>query len=154
MTTATVHIRSMRWWDISLIDVCERDLFPHDPWSTDQWWRELAQRHNHYFVAEITGDLCGYAGLSVSGTDADIQTIAVSRNFQGQGLGRLLLKKLIDRSRELGVIYIFLEVRRDNANALSMYTSCGFVEISKRNKYYADGSDALILRRNDREQQS
>ncbi len=141
----------MRWWDIPAIDVLEGELFPYDPWSTDQWWRELAQLHNHYFVVESAGVLCGYAGLSVSGSDADIQTVAVADSFQGKGIGRKLLNQLVGRSHELKVAFIFLEVRSDNVSALSLYSSFGFYEISKRTKYYADGTDALILRRDDRE---
>lgn len=141
----------MRWWDIAVVDPLEQTLFPQDPWSIDQWWRELAQLHNHYFVVETAGKLCGYAGLSVSGCDADIQTIAIADSFQGKGIGRKLLDQLLDRSRELDVTFIFLEVRSDNTSALSMYASFGFLEISKRAKYYADGADALILRRDDRE---
>ncbi len=151
MTTSTIGIRAMRWWDIPAIDVLEGELFPYDPWSTDQWWREMAQLHNHYFVVESAGVLCGYAGLSVSGSDADIQTVAVADSFQGKGIGRKLLNQLVDRSHELKVAFIFLEVRSDNVSALSLYSSFGFHEISKRTKYYADGTDALILRRDDRE---
>ena len=100
---------------------------------------------------ESAGELCGYAGLSISGSDADIQTIAIADSFQGKGIGRKLLNQLVARSRELGVTYIFLEVRSDNTSALSMYSSFGFAEISKRAKYYPDGTDAVILRRDNRE---
>ena len=62
-----------------------------------------------------------------------------------------MLDQLVDLSRDLGVTYIFLEVRSDNTSALSMYSSFGFVEISKRANYYPDGTDAVILRRDDRE---
>jgi ribosomal-protein-alanine N-acetyltransferase len=141
----------MRWWDIDVVDPLEQELFPLDPWSIDQWWRELAQLHNHYFVVESAGELCGYAGLSISGSDADIQTIAIADSFQGKGIGRKLLNQLVARSREFGVTYLFLEVRSDNTSALSMYSSFGFAEISKRAKYYPDGTDAVILRRDDRE---
>ena len=141
----------MRWWDIDVVNPLEQELFPLDPWSIDQWWRELAQLHNHYFVVESAGELCGYAGLSISGSDADIQTIAIADSFQGKGFGRKLLNQLVARSRELGVTYIFLEVRSDNTSALSMYSSFGFAEISKRAKYYPDGTDAVILRRDNRE---
>ena len=151
MTTSTIVIRPMRWWDITAIDKLERVLFPHDAWSTDQWWRELAQLHNHYFVTETAGVLSGYAGLSVSGGDADIQTIAVGELFQGQGIGRQLLAHVVALSVELKVTFIFLEVRDDNPAALSLYSSFGFKEISKRVNYYPDGTDALILRRDDRE---
>ena len=141
----------MRWWDIDVVDPLEQELFPLDPWSIDQWWRELAQLHNHYFVVESAGELCGYAGLSISGIDADIQTIAIADSFQGKGIGRKLLNQLVARSREFGVTYLFLEVRSDNTSALSMYSSFGFAEISKRAKYYPDGTDAVILRRDNRE---
>ena len=151
MTASVIEVRSMRWWDIDVVDALEQALFPQDPWSIDQWWRELAQLHNHYFVVESSGELCGYAGLSISGGDADIQTIAISDSFQRKGIGQKLLDQLIDLSRDLGVTYIFLEVRSDNTSALSMYSSFGFVEISKRAKYYPDGTDAVILRRDDRE---
>ena len=151
MTTSIIEVRPMRWWDIDVVDPLEQELFPLDPWSIDQWWRELAQLHNHYFVVESAGELCGYAGLSISGSDADIQTIAIADPFQGKGIGRKLLNQLVARSLELGVTYIFLEVRSDNTSALSMYSSFGFAEISKRAKYYPDGTDAVILRRDDRE---
>ena len=151
MTTSIIEVRPMRWWDIDVVDPLEQELFPLDPWSIDQWWRELAQLHNHYFVVESAGELCGYAGLSISGIDADIQTIAIADSFQGKGIGRKLLNQLVARSREFGVTYLFLEVRSDNTSALSMYSSFGFAEISKRAKYYPDGTDAVILRRDDRE---
>ncbi|MDE0975322.1 MAG: ribosomal protein S18-alanine N-acetyltransferase [Candidatus Nanopelagicales bacterium] len=151
MTTSVIEVRSMRWWDIDVVDALEQALFPQDPWSIDQWWRELAQLHNYYFVVESAGELCGYAGLSISGSDADLQTIGISDSFQRQGIGRKLLDQLVDLSRDLGVTYIFLEVRSDNTSALSMYSSFGFVEISKRARYYPDGTDAVILRRDDRE---
>ena len=152
MITPTIEIRPMCWWDIAEVDKLERDLFPHDPWSTDQWWRELAQLHNHYFVCESSGVLSGYAGLSVSGSDADIQTIAIGESFQGQGIGRQLLSHLVDLSVELKAIFIFLEVRNDNLAALSLYSLFGFKEISKRANYYPHGTDALILRRDDRDE--
>lgn len=154
MKASTIEIRPMRWWDIAEIDKLERDLFPHDSWSKDQWWRELAQPHNHYVVCESVGIVSGYAGLSVSGSDADIQTIAVSESFQGQGIGRKLLGHLVDLSVELKVTFIFLEVRDDNSAALSLYSVFGFKEISKRVNYYPDGTDALVLRRDERENRS
>lgn len=154
MKTSSIEIRPLRWWDIPEIDKLERDLFPHDAWSTDQWWRELAQPHNHYVVCECSGVLCGYAGLSVAGSDADIQTIAVGEQFQGHGIGRKLLGHLVDLSVELGVIFIFLEVRENNSAALSLYSLFGFKEISKRVNYYPDGTDALVLRRDERENRS
>ncbi len=41
---------------------------------------------------------------------------------------------------------MFLEVATDNAPALALYTAAGFVEVGRRRRYYAGGSDALVMR--------
>lgn len=147
MTPVRTEIRPMRWWDIPTVDSLERKLFPNDPWSVEQWWRELATLHNHYWVAEEDGKLIGYAGLSVQAPDSDVQTIAIDSEVQGQGLGGLLLHEMLNRARELGVRSTFLEVRKDNAPAIALYSKAGFEQISERRNYYPDGSSAAIMRR-------
>lgn len=146
-TQIRLEIRPMRWWDIPAVDALERSLFIHDPWSVEQWWRELATLHNHYWVAESDNRIIGYAGLSVQAPDSDIQTIAIDSEFQGEGLGGQLLEAMIGRSRELGVRSIFLEVRTDNAAAIALYKKYDFEQISERRNYYPDGTSAIIMRR-------
>ena len=41
---------------------------------------------------------------------------------------------------------MFLEVATGNAAALALYRREGFVEVGRRRRYYADRSDALVLR--------
>jgi ribosomal-protein-alanine N-acetyltransferase len=43
---------------------------------------------------------------------------------------------------------MFLEVATGNAAALALYRREGFVEVGRRRRYYADASDALVLRVN------
>ena len=43
---------------------------------------------------------------------------------------------------------VFLEVAIGNAGALALYQHGGFVEVGRRRRYYADSSDALVLRVN------
>lgn len=147
MAPGRPSIRPMRWWDIPAVDSLERELFPNDPWSVEQWWRELATLHNHYWVAEENSKIIGYAGLSVQAPDSDIQTIAVGTEHQGQGMGVQLLDHMLHRARELGVRSTFLEVRTDNAPAIALYDNAGFERISERRNYYPDGSSATIMRR-------
>lgn len=147
MTRTRPEFRSMRWWDIPAVDSLEHSLFPNDPWSVEQWWRELATLHNHYWVVEEDSKIVGYAGLSVQAPDSDIQTIAIDPQSQGRGLGARLLAEMLKRARELGVRSIFLEVRTDNAPAIALYNKAGFERISERCNYYPDGSSATIMRR-------
>lgn len=150
---AHVVIRSMRWWEIPTVESIESQLFPSDPWSIEQWWRELASDHTHYWVLALetpdggeSGELVGYAGLSIQSPEGDVQTIAISPQHQGRGLGSQLLEHLLNHAHERRVSSIFLEVRSDNAPAIALYEKRGFERISKRSRYYPDGTDALIYR--------
>jgi ribosomal-protein-alanine N-acetyltransferase len=46
-----------------------------------------------------------------------------------------------------GAAAMFLEVSDRNLPARALYAAAGFAEVGRRRRYYADGSDALVLRR-------
>jgi ribosomal-protein-alanine N-acetyltransferase len=58
-----------------------------------------------------------------------------------------MLEQLLSQAEVHGVTHTLLEVREDNESALRLYGRMGFEQISRRPGYYADGTDALILRR-------
>lgn len=144
---AAVTIEPLRWWHVDAVHRLEQRLFPADAWSVEQFWSELAQPTRSYRVAMQEGTVVGYAGLFVLPPDADVQTIAVGTDAQGQGIGRRLLESLIDDAESRGVTHTLLEVRSDNESARALYQRLGFVRISERRRYYPDGQDALIMRR-------
>jgi ribosomal-protein-alanine N-acetyltransferase len=45
-----------------------------------------------------------------------------------------------------GADRLLLEVREDNAGALSFYAARGFVEVDRRPRYYRDGTTAVVMR--------
>ena len=137
----------MRWWDIPAVDTIEESLFPNDHWSVDQWWRELATPHNHYWVVEHDEQIIGYAGLSVQAPDSDIQTMAIEKSKQGIGYGGQLLDHVLGAAADLSAKQVFLEVREDNTAAIALYASREFENISVRRNYYPDGTTAVIMRR-------
>jgi tRNA threonylcarbamoyl adenosine modification protein YeaZ/ribosomal-protein-alanine acetyltransferase len=128
----------------------EAQLFDgDDPWPASAFVSELGSRHNHYVAARTADKLVGYAGITRLGLlpphEYEIHTIGVDPAFQGQGTGRRLLDSLLDFA-DGGTV--FLEVRTDNAAAIAMYRSAGFVEVGLRKKYYrASGADAYTMRR-------
>lgn len=142
----------MRWWSLPQVHAIEIDTFPTDAWSLEQFWQELAQSTRTYLVAIEDDEVVGYAGMFVMPPDADVQTVAVRADRQGRGIARQLLVSLLDDVERRGATHTLLEVRADNAGALSLYESLGFVGISERRRYYPDGGDALILRRAARDQ--
>jgi ribosomal-protein-alanine N-acetyltransferase len=161
----------MRWWDVDLLLPIEQESFGVTAWSAETFWSELALVQSRlYLVAEdlaaenlrdseslkdsqdLGGDrdrsLLGYAGLMVSGPEADVQTIAVAGSAQGHGVGGLLLRALVDEAVRRGAGALLLEVRADNAPAIGLYRKHGFVQIAVRRGYYQPGNiDALVMRR-------
>ena len=142
-----LSIRAMRWWDIPLVHDIEASSFASDAWSVEQFWSELAAPTRAYLVAEANHEILGYAGLYLLPPDADVQTVAVAARARGRGVGRLLVEALIECATSSGCRSVLLEVRCDNTAAISLYRGLGFAEISRRSRYYADGSDALVMRR-------
>ncbi len=136
----------MRWRDIPAVHAIETSIFMTDPWSVEQFWSELSQPTRKYFVAAVDETIVGYAGSFVLSPEADVQTIGVAVDHQGQGIGALLLTTLIEQAIQAQATQLILEVRSDNAAAIAMYQRFGFERISSRPNYYAPDVDALIMR--------
>lgn len=147
MTTASVTLEPLRWWHLPQVHAIEQVLFPGDCWSVEQFWSELAQPTRCYVVALDEDEVVGYAGLFLLPPDADIQTVAVRQDRQGQGIARRLVSDLLDVADSAGATHTMLEVRADNEAATALYRRLGFVPISTRPRYYPDGGDAVIMRR-------
>jgi len=148
----TWQLRRATLDDLEALMAIEHDLFGSDAWSRESMAAELADRHGYYLVAFPVGRperIDAYAGLRapLREPQADIQTIAVAPSARRQGLGRVLMLRLIDEARERGAREIFLEVRADNPGAQALYESLGFEGIAVRPRYYQpDDVDALVMR--------
>jgi ribosomal-protein-alanine N-acetyltransferase len=115
-----------------------------DPWSPEAFLEALAAGH-HYFCAREGDSLIGYAGLVRVGSEAEVHTLAVDPAHQRRGIGRALLRAILDHA--LGAT-VFLEVRTDNESAIRLYRSEGFDVIGTRRGYYRpSGADAFTMRR-------
>jgi ribosomal-protein-alanine N-acetyltransferase len=145
MTTLT----RMRWWHIDEVLPLEQDLFVDDRWTARTYWSELAQLDTrHYLVALDDERVVGYAGLCDYPDEAFVQTIAVARDAQGQGLGARLLQELIDEAGRRGQRRVLLEVRAGNDRAIALYERFGFRRSGLRRGYYQpSGADALVMTR-------
>lgn len=86
--------------------------------------------------------------MSIVAPTSEIIDLYVLEAWRQSGYGTALLKFAVHQLKaEEGVNEIFLEVRPSNTAAISLYQKLGFISFSRRKKYYADGEDALILRK-------
>lgn len=138
--------------DLDGIMALESRIFVNDAWSRDMMARDMADASCYYLVAfppDEPGHIVAYAGLlsPPGAAEGDIQTIAVSEEARGRGLGRTLMLSLIGEARKRGAREVFLEVRADNPGAQRLYRRLGFDELGIRKGYYQpDNVDALVMR--------
>jgi [ribosomal protein S18]-alanine N-acetyltransferase len=148
----TVRLAPLDYADLARCAELERILFAgDDPWS-ERTLRDELDRGNRYLGAYVDGvGLVGYAGLSLVGSVRDaegsVHTIGVDPDWQGRGIGRMLLRALLATADELAAP-VYLEVRTDNTAAIALYEAHGFVRIGLRRRYYRpSGADAYTMAR-------
>lgn len=89
----------------------------------------------------------GFVLARAAAGEAEILTLAVVPAARRRGHGAALLAAALAAALARGAAAIFLEVAAGNAAALGLYQGFGFAPVGRRRRYYADGSDALVLRR-------
>jgi ribosomal-protein-alanine N-acetyltransferase len=93
------------------------------------------------------GDALGFALARVAADEAEILTLAVVPAAQRRGAGAALLQAVMRAAAARGAAALFLEVSTANDAGLALYARAGFCEVGRRCRYYADGTDALVLTR-------
>ena len=142
-----ITFRPMTAMDLVTVHALEKASYADDPWSLAQFKEELAGKDRMYLVAEKDKKVIGFAGVMHRGDTCDVLTLTVDNNLRRQGIGREMLRRLIDWSRNQKVPAMMLEVRAGNDEATPLYTSFGFVAISKRHNYYGPGVTAIVMRK-------
>jgi ribosomal-protein-alanine N-acetyltransferase len=143
-----MRIERFRWWHIAEVLPIEDDLFGDERWTPGMLWNELAQRH-FYLVAIEGGQVVGYAGLAVVGSDESwVQNIGVRRDAQRRGIGRALLEALLAEAQRRHVRKTLLEVAVTNEPAQRLYAAYDFEPVGLRRGYYQpSNTDALVMMR-------
>ena len=146
-----VRLGRFRWWHVDEVLPLEADLFGAERWSPAMFWNELANGHHYLVATDDDGTVLGYAGLMVVPPDeAWVQNIAVRRDAQRRGIGRLLLEALLAEADRRGARSTLLEVAADNGPAQRLYATYGFEPIGVRRGYYQpSNTDALVMRRDE-----
>ena len=115
-----------------------------DFWSYSIFKNEFENKNSHYIVAKIEDKIVGFGGIWKAVDDVHITNIVTHKNFRNQGIGSLLLEKLIDMAKELKVSSITLEVSANNIPAQNLYKKYHFKPLGIRKNYYKN-TDAIIM---------
>lgn len=140
------EIRPLIRGDLNALVALEREVFGGDAWSEDLLAGEIDSPWTTYLGVFEEEGLVAYGGIK-GDIEGDLMTIGVLPEKRGAGIGRLLLKKLIEAAKERNMGQLFLEVRASNEAARRLYQSEGFEELGKVPSYYRHpNEDAVTMR--------
>ncbi|WP_107669920.1 ribosomal protein S18-alanine N-acetyltransferase [Cyanothece sp. BG0011] len=117
-------------------------------WTKEGYQRELKSPNSHFWVlsSDTTETLIGGGCYWEILEEAHITLLMIAPQYQGQGLGQLLLYGLLRDAMRRNLERATLEVRVSNQPALSLYRKFGFEIAGRRTGYYKQtGEDALVL---------
>jgi len=141
-----ILIRQFNLNDFSAVRELEVDAFNED---NSMYYIELYQFFpDSFYVATVNNKVIGFiVGLVTVEKVGRIFSLAVLKNYRSNGIGKALLKKIIDVLEKKGVKKIRLEVREDNEIAKNLYKSMNFKEVDTIPFYYKDGCSAIVMER-------
>ena len=98
----------------------------------------MANAHVQYYLGKLGEEAVGCLNLYESDNEYDIYAFAVLREYRGRGFGRQMLEQVIKEVPVESAKGVGLEVETQNENAIGLYRSCGFVEITTYGYYNID----------------
>lgn len=109
--------------------------------------RQLFDIHgSHWVVADADGSMCGYALVAVGARrTAWLIGLAVSPDFRGLGIGRLLIERAVTRCRSAQIDAVYITVRPTNTPAANLYKTTGFVWVGYEDHYFGSGEPRDLL---------
>lgn len=148
-TLKDLEILPMTFDDLEDVLSIERLSYP-SPWSRSQFEKELQNRFSNKLVAKVAHDnrevIAAFIIFWVVADEAHILNIAVRPDFRRKGIAKSLLFFTLNNLEERGVKEAFLEVRRSNSAAQSLYNYFSFKKVGVRRGYYGDNNeDAIVM---------
>jgi diamine N-acetyltransferase len=105
--------------------------------SPEIQFNELSQRDVIFLIAEVEGNMTGYAQLILNSQDEaikaarplEIRRIYASAEYLGRGVGKELMQATIREARQRGCDCLWLGVWEKNQRAVDFYKKWGFRQV-------------------------
>lgn len=142
------YVRLMRQGDIVPVLAIEKRIYDF-PWSLEVFMSCHGEQYENQ-VIELDGQIIGYGVAQLVSAECHLLNLGVDSGFQRNGLGRGLLRHMLETARMKGAGRAILEVRLSNGAARELYAKENFREVGLRRGYYptvVGREDALVLAR-------
>lgn len=141
-----IKLRKAAAVDISALISIEKSVARtkiYSPMLEEKEWEEALLKEVVYLI-EKDDTVVGNVSYEIKENGrVYISGLVINPNFQSQGIGHEVIIKILDEVKDAK--RIDLVTHPDNAPALALYESFGFVVESRVENYYGDGEPRLIL---------
>jgi ribosomal-protein-alanine N-acetyltransferase len=147
MSPSACSLRACELRDLAQVVQVEKASFPERPYSRLDFLAYLLTARDGFVVASRDGSVVGYVIAISQGREGSIQSIAVSPDFRGNGVGELLMRSAIDRlAGKCDRVHLLVDSK--NETAIRLYRKLSFEETGKVvRRYYPNGGDAVEMAR-------
>jgi ribosomal protein S18 acetylase RimI-like enzyme len=124
-----IEVRSYADTDFAPVKALWETVFPNDPpWNRAEVAipAKLKVQPELFLVAMVHGEFVGTAIAGYDGHRGWLYAVAVRPNAQRKGVGTALIREAEDRLRSLGCGKLNLQIRADNHEVASFYSSLGY----------------------------
>ncbi len=138
-------LRTCGYQDLGQIRAIEKASFPDRPYSEFDFVSYLLLARSGFIVACKDRLVVGYVITIHQGREGLIQSIAVSPEFRGRGIGEMLMTSAINHLAS-NFHRTYLKVDVNHKSAIRLYHKLSFNETGNvTNKYYPNGDDAIEM---------
>lgn len=136
---------------LEVVDIEEQSGLSRWGWAA--YYAELQTRNKLLMLVARVNDgaqdfdqIAGYIVAREMAGELHINNVAVRDRHRRRRIGTELLQRVLEQGRKMGAKAAFLEVRRGNVSAQSLYKNCGFSAIAVRTNYYSEPrEDAVVM---------
>lgn len=139
------NILELKNEDVLVVAEIEKECFSK-PWSEKAIKTEMNNDLSYFIVAKVRNEVVGYGGMYSVMCEGYIYNIAVKFKYRRFGIGKDIVNGLVNYSKNKNLKFLSLEVRKSNAPAINLYSSCGFEYAGNRKNFYTNPiEDAIIM---------
>jgi [ribosomal protein S18]-alanine N-acetyltransferase len=135
--------------DIPFITTLEKNTTTAAHWTEPQYQQIFSESglRRVALIIEEGKEAQGFLFARAIDKEWELENIVVAGSARRRGLGGYLLQSLIHLAQQEEAEVIFLEVRKSNRAAQSLYGKLGFLELGNRANYYTQPvEDAISYR--------
>lgn len=121
----------------------DRDIMYYSEGKTDETYMQsditrmysyLSKAGELYFI-EVMADNVWHAIGDVTLSEENFPIIIGDKRYWGKGIGTLVIGKLVERAREIGIMRIYVpEIYNYNERSKRLFTAFGFVKVAENDR--------------------